>query len=146
MKCEFLLWKSTWSATREKWNDNQVKLSSEHSQFLTISGTGREMLESRISSLSQEEEVTTSRFAFQTLFSSIEAGDDKFSGGAPQMVGLYRVEPAQHFGIIWKSKRYYCGVELVAGSNYENIEWRNEKFEQADGRLKTRLKGAQKHS
>ena len=146
MKCEFLLWKSTWSASEKKWNDSKVSLSSKNSQFLTISGTGRESLTSRISSLSQEEEATTSRHAFQTLFSSIDAGNDKFSGGAPQLVGLYRVKPAQHFGIIWKNKRYYCGMELVAGSNYQNIEWRNEKFERADGKSKFRLKDAQAHS
>lgn len=146
MKCEFLLWKSTWSAKSRKWNDYEVNLSSEHSQFLTISGTGRETLESRLSSSLQLEGANTSRHAFQALFSSIDAGDDKFSGGAPQMVGLYRVKSAQHFGIIWKNKRYYCGVELVAGSNYEKIEWRNEKFERANGRSKTLLKGAQEHS
>lgn len=145
MKCEFLLWKSTWSAKSQKWKDCEVKLGSEYSQFLTISGTGRETLESRINSLSDVKDATTSRHAFQTLFNSIDAGNDKFSGGAPQMVGLYRVKPAQNFGIIWKNKRYYCGVELVAGSNYENIEWRNAKFERADGRSKALLKGAQRH-
>lgn len=144
--CKFLLWKSTWSAKRRKWTDEVVKLRPEHSQFLTITGTGREKLESRISSSSQEDQANTSRHAFQILFSSIKDECDKFSGGAPQMVGLYRVKPAQHFGMIWKGRRYYCGVELVAGSNYENIEWRNEKFERADGKSKVLLKGAKSHS
>jgi hypothetical protein len=146
MKCKFLLWKSTWSSKNEKWTDDEVKLSSEYSQLMTISGTGRESLVSRISSLSQGEAATTSRHAFQTLFSSIVSGDDKFSGGAPQMVGIYRVKPAQNFGMIWENKRYYCGAELVAGSNYDSIEWRNEKFERADGKSRSLLKGAQKHS
>ncbi|WP_146746348.1 hypothetical protein [Rhodovulum viride] len=146
MGCKFLLWKSSWSTKSRKWIDDEVKLSPEYSQFLTISGTGRDGLEKSIGSSSQEEEANTSRHAFQKLFHSIDAGGDKFTGGAPQMVGLYRVKPARHFGIIWKNKRYYCGVELVAGSNYESIEWRNEKFERADGKSKSRIKGAQEHS
>lgn len=145
MKCEFLLWKSTWSQKKGIWVDEEIKLSSQYSQFLAVSGTGRKTLEARISSLSKEKDATTSRLAFQTLFSSIDAGDDKLSGGAPQMVGIYRVKPAQHFGMIWKNRRYFCGSELVAGSSYKNIEWRNEKFERADGRSKARLRGAQKH-
>lgn len=145
MKSEFLLWESKWSSKNKGWIDSEIKLSSEHSSFLAISGTGRSKLETRMSSLPQEKDAITSRRAFQTLFSLIEAGDDDFSGGAPQMVGIYRVKPARHYGIIWRNRRYFCGSELVAGSCYENIEWRNEKFERADGRLKTRLKGAQKH-
>ncbi|WP_321341576.1 hypothetical protein [uncultured Cohaesibacter sp.] len=112
MKCQFLLWKSTWSAEKGKWFDTEIDLNSEHSRFLTISGTGGKHLETRMKSSPPGKDAATSCHAFQTLFNSIDAGDDKLSGGAPQMVGIYREKPAQHFGVIWKDRRYFCGSEL----------------------------------
>ncbi|HPJ02506.1 MAG TPA: hypothetical protein PKU80_06675 [Candidatus Limiplasma sp.] len=62
-------------------------------------------------------------------------------GGAPQLVGLYRVaknasesiKNGIDFGIILKSKRYFLGAELDGLSNYDIIRWFNDLFEICDG-------------
>jgi hypothetical protein len=145
MRCSFRLWQVDYQSGSQSWKDQEVSLETVRSHFASIKGTGRVNLQEQIMATSNEAEAGTSRHAFQQLFASIKEGGDPFSGGAPQIVGLHRVNHAQSFGMIWNNGRYYCGCKLVAGSNFQSIDWFNERFERADGKTMMRLKGAQRH-
>ncbi|MEZ8719074.1 hypothetical protein [Vibrio splendidus] len=75
----------------------------------------------------------TSRNVFSAFCDSLTAKDDPFSGGAPQLVGLYRNGPANNFGIIHNSKRFLNGLEVGDINLMNNIEWRNDLFERCCG-------------
>lgn len=145
MTCSFRLWQANFQSDGQFWRDNEIDLKTNRSHFASISGSGRNSLQKQLKTNSNSEDLGTSRHAFQGLFQSIKAGGDPLSGGAPQIVGIHRVKPAQSFGIIWNNERYYCGCKLVAGSNYQSIDWFNERFERADGKTRKRLEGAKKH-
>jgi hypothetical protein len=84
---------------------------------------------------------TFSRAVFTGFCDSLISGEDPFSGGAPQLVGLYRNGSGMHFGTILRGKSYYRGLE-AAQLSVPQIEWRNELFERCDSSGK-RIEGAQ---
>lgn len=145
MSCIFRLWRSTFNAKSMTWTDTEVPITTDKSYFVSLHGTGASHLRDRMKAMDDTQTSNTSRGAFQQFFQSIKDRDDDLSGGAPQIVGIFRGKEPQYFGSIWEGSRYYCGSELVAGSKFNNVLWFNELFERADGSKKVRLKGAQKH-
>ncbi|MBC2610114.1 MULTISPECIES: hypothetical protein [Citrobacter] len=86
-----------------------------------------------------------SRFVFSSLCEAILSKSDKYTGGAPQLVGLYKHKPGLNFGVIFNSKRYLSGKEISCSqAKSTNVEWRNEFFELCDGESMQVLDGAQK--
>ena len=86
----------------------------------------------------------TSRNVFSAFCDSLVAKEDPFSGGAPQLVGLYRNGPANSFGVIHNNKRFLNGTELSDINLMNRIEWRNSLFERCCGDSMQILKKAQR--
>ncbi|HFQ4941814.1 TPA: hypothetical protein ACGUTZ_004370 [Vibrio vulnificus] len=77
-----------------------------------------------------ENKISTSRAVFGALCESIDSGKDPYTGGAPQLVGLYRSGGnGQSFGVIHKGQRYMYGALVENGCGINNIQWHNELFE-----------------
>ena len=100
MSSSFRLWQSKYTAEGQSWTDDEIKIRDNHSHFVSIEGTGEKPLTNRIMESCRSDFAQTSRLAFQTFFKSLQEHDDPKSGGAPQIVGIYRISNAQHFGTI----------------------------------------------
>lgn len=74
-------------------------------------------------------EYQTSRGVYQCFVKTLQNINDIYSGGAPQIIGLYRIKNSILFGSVIKEKCYIYGKEYVQNINLGNIEWRNENFE-----------------
>lgn len=85
-----------------------------------------------------------SRYVYSAFSDALKSQQDSFSGGAPQLIGLYREGPARSFGIIHKEKRFLNGVEVYESPSFNSIEWRNERFERCCGESMQILKQAQR--
>ena len=59
-------------------------------------------------------------------------------------MGLYRIGSARVFGIVHNDKRYIRGQEVSYSIQYDNIEWRNERFERINPQNLQLLENAQK--
>ena len=86
----------------------------------------------------------TSSSVFSAFCDSLKSCDDPLSGGAPQLVGLYRIGPAKTFGIIYDGELYFNGLPVGNTTSLNCAEWRNRLFERCDGESMDLLKGAQK--
>ncbi len=87
----------------------------------------------------------TSRNVFSSFCDSLTSGLDTFSGGAPQLIGIYREGSAKNFGVIYNGKRYLNGIEIVFPlDELSSIEWRNELFERCNGNSMKILTKAQR--
>ncbi|MDB9382401.1 hypothetical protein PN465_09215 [Nodularia spumigena CS-584] len=89
-------------------------------------------------------EYGTSRGVYQCFVKTLTNIKDRYSGGRPQIVGLYRRGNAILFGSVIKEKLYIYGQEYIQNINAENIEWRNENFERTNPETGKIMKGAQK--
>jgi hypothetical protein len=87
----------------------------------------------------------TSRSVFSAFCDALASGEDQFTGGAPQLVGLYRKDGGVIFGVIYGELRYFLGVPISNQALLSKVEWRNSLFERCDGQTMNRLDGAQQH-
>lgn len=114
------------------------------SNLIVVAGTGSTSMQDWYERWQRSDIVGTSRSIFTAFCDSLHSGDDPLSGGAPQLVGIYRAGASRSFGIIKKGKRYLNGQELNLTGMFESIEWRNELFERCDGVSMSRLPEAQR--
>lgn len=89
---------------------------------------------------------STSRNVFHCFIDTLTNIKDYRTGGAPQLVGIYRkpFTAAQNYGILYENRRYYLGMEIPKDASFDRIEWRNEFFERCNGITKSRIAGAAK--
>jgi hypothetical protein len=145
MSSRFRVWKTDYSAATDKWYDNEHNLDESKSYLARIDGSGRNAIESRGADWLKTDARDTSRSAVWSFCEALASGSDPFSGGAPQLVGIWRKGPAQNFGIIWQGQRYLAGLQVPQGNGVNNLQWFNELFERCDGDTGMRLKDAQPH-
>jgi hypothetical protein len=86
----------------------------------------------------------TSRAVFSAFCESVHEGPDPATGGAPQLVGLYRKGDGRRFGVHWRGVPFVAGVR-ADGLDLQNIEWRNPYFERVDAQGKL-VSSAQRHA
>jgi hypothetical protein len=138
----FFCQKMEWYRSSNKWTSETVEFK-DHSDKLFIMGSGRTEFLKKFEKYAESENQKTSRAVFHCFVDTLSNISDKYCGGAPQLVGLYRIENAQFYGIIYNNKRYFQGVQVDNLINLNNIEWRNEFFEVCDGVSMKRKKDAQ---
>lgn len=87
----------------------------------------------------------TSRAVFSAFCEAITSSDDRNSGGAAQLAGLYRIGGGRLFGTVHAGRRNFTGATLIGSEKPDGVEWRNNLFERVAGTTKRRLPGAQRH-
>lgn len=75
---------------------------------------------------------------------AIATGTDRYTGGAPQMVGLYTKEAGRAYGIIYDGLRYVGGVVVGESTILDRITWYNSLFEDCDPITMARKEGARR--
>jgi hypothetical protein len=95
---------------------------------------------------SRAQKARTSRGVFSALCDSIYSNEDRLSGGAPQLVGIYRKWPAKLFGIVYQHERFIGGLPVECSSHLSKIDWRNSLFERCDWQTMEPMRGAQPHN
>jgi hypothetical protein len=138
MKSKSHLWHSRWSQ-KEGWLDSPIALDGVSALTIALGSGDRIVTNHQIAA--RNELGTFSRAVYTGFCDSLISGEDSFSGGAPQLVGLYRNGSGIHFGTILRGKSFYRGLE-AAQLSLPEIEWRNELFERCDS-SGTRIEGAQ---
>lgn len=144
-KKNFAYYEIKYFSNGNSWNNNKIKLN-DTTEIIGVYGSGRNYYEQRIDyyRIEKNELIGTSRFFFMVLCEVLSEGLDKYSGGAPQISGLYRGKNNSiDFGTVWNNKRYLYGLEINNDLNISHMEWRNEKFERYDPKLLKMIEGAQ---
>ena len=88
----------------------------------------------------------TSRAIFSAFCDAIHSGEDPLTGGAPQLVGLYRIGAGRPTGIVEDGRPFLFGIplELDVAQGIQNLEWRNSVFERCSA-SGTRLEDTHQH-
>lgn len=123
----------TWTKSTRDWSTSNDVEFSDHSDKLFVLGSGKDEFLEKFKSYAESENQKTSRAVFHCFVDTLSNIRDQYCGGAPQLVGLYRIKNAQFFGIIHDNKRYLHGMQVDDLINLDNIEWRNELFEVCNG-------------
>jgi len=136
--------KYIWRRTTNKWTTENVPIPSK-SDVLFVDGSGKIDFYKRYSQYQKSNNSFTSRNVFHCICDSVENTKDKQVGGAPQLVGIIRKPDSNgvNYGIIKSQKRYYLGSCINELTNFDRIEWRNERFELCNGITCKKMPNAQ---
>src|SRR5690349_5803581 len=77
------------------------------SGVIAVLGSGSHNVQVPLDEWAASHSGGTSRAVFSAFCDSLRSGDDPFSGGPPQLVGLWRKSPPQTFEVIWQQRRYF---------------------------------------
>lgn len=130
----FRLWRTKFNPKTLDWADNEMKFSSSGSksnrndpgQFFS-SGSGAQKHRNHWETRTREA-GDTSRAIFRALVDVIEQGDDKQTGGMPQVVSLGSNGFPKPVGVSVSRNRSVCGMPLGPAGGGGVIEWRDENY------------------
>lgn len=143
MKSEFHIAILAWKPNIG-WASNWLELPKK-SGVIRVFGSGEKSVKVWYDRWSNTKEKGTSRTVFSAFCDALNSGEDNFTGGAPQLVGIYRIGKGKTFGVIYKNQRYLYGLSMMDGYKLSGIEWRNCLFERCDWESLRRLENAQVH-
>lgn len=117
------------------------------SETLAILGSGSRVQRNSHLAWQSSDSANTSRSAFSAFCEGLRENLDPRSGGAPQLVGLYRQGNGRLFGVSWRDQNYVSGTHVSQGvaQDLDGIEWRDPLFQRTSPGHKL-LPGAQRHS
>jgi hypothetical protein len=127
------------------WEVDLIEIPTQSCLVISL-GSGADSVSNWSAKWNKSEAGGTSRAVFGAFCDSLSSGEDEGVGGPPQLVGLYRIGPAKHFGIIENKKRFVLGLPITTTGNLQSIEWRNSLFERCDPETMTPLEWAQRHA
>jgi hypothetical protein len=134
-----------YDATTRGWIVNPLPLPTE-SDIVCVHGTGARFVttwkQRWDSALGR---ARTSRGVFSAFCRVLLNQEDSRTGGAPQLVGIYRLGPARTFGAIYGGQRYLFGLPAPIVLDDSQIEWRDDLFQRCDPVTLARLEDAQRH-
>lgn len=127
------------------WSNKEIELPKSSGILLAIGSGSNEFNENYRKNYKKGDNEGTSRNVFHCFCDTLFNIKDTSCGGAPQLVGIYRKPKsnAVKFGIIKDKKKYLFGAEVDNLINSDNIEWRNDLFEECSGETLLKLDHAQ---
>jgi len=143
MQALFSIWRTEWSPTKG-WLTLELTPPAT-SDTLVVLGSGEYAVMEQALAWKASAAGGTSRAVFSAFCDALRLGKDPHSGGAPQLVGLYRRGAGITFGIIWEQQKYLLGRAVDRLSTPNTVEWRNALLERCDGVTGERLPYAQPH-
>lgn len=115
------------------------------SSHLTFLGSGERRMKSMSVEWAASDSGGTSRAQFSSFCDALEEKQDRYSGGAPQLVALYRKSFGITLGVSWNDGLYINGMAVHDGVSIQGVSWRNRLFEHV-GVDHKRFAGAQVHA
>ncbi len=110
-----------------------------------LGGSGAGVTRLHLQRWTESTQGGTSRAVYSAFVDGLQSGSDQHSGGAPQLVGVYRIGNGRSFGTVVGTQRFLHGTPVMSASIDDGVEWRNELFERASGDSRKRLPEAQRH-
>lgn len=145
MTSKFRAWKTQYASKTGEWTDQELDLSNGQSYLAHIDGSGATTVSRYADRWRRTSAEGTTRAAIGAFCDALYSESDEFTGGPPQLVGIWRKGVARQFGFIWCGKRYLCGVEVPSDAQFDSVDWFNQRFERFDGEKIKRLEDAQRH-
>lgn len=138
---KFYLWEMKYNAKSRTWDDVHINTQVGSSSLVLTRGTGGSHIRHAVEAWKKSSSGGTRRAIFSAFCDAVLGAADMRSGGAPQLVGLYRDGPGQKFGFVVDGQRYFLGSPVPFGTEL-TIEWRDRLFQRIDGTSLALVSGA----
>lgn len=145
MKSRFHMWRSTYHPATGLWEEKEYTILYQ-SYLVTTDGTGRTAVRSSMTAQADSLAGSTSRSVVYAFCQSLAGKADPYSGGPPQMVGLWRNGVGRNFGMYWDDRPFVGGMEVSRPIAPEALACFNGMFERCDPNTGVLLPGAKSHA
>jgi hypothetical protein len=142
---KFTLWHLSYDP-ESGWRDVEVPFVPDTSRPVLVLGTGANAFSQKHSRWNSSDVAGTSRAVFGAFCDALKSNEDRFTGGAPQLVGLHRSGNGITFGTIFDQNRYLHGLPLSPSIELASVKWCNELFEFVDAESLRVPVGGQRHA
>lgn len=132
MKAKFSLWETRHLHSTGDWVDTPRDIETAHSCLARVDGSGAASIERHSEKWQASSAAKTNRSSVWAFFDSLRSNSDKFSGGPPQMVGVWRIGAGRQFGLFWNGWPYVAGLRVVGDLSDTDFRWFDESFEPCD--------------
>jgi hypothetical protein len=139
----FAAWVISYAAAHGLWNCQEIPLPLDTAIAVAL-GSGADSAKSHVGRWADSDVGGTSRAIFSAFCDAITSGEDRLSGGVPQMSGLYTEGPPQPLGYIENGLSFLHGLQLEPGGALSNIEWRDRLFQRVDPRTRLPIPDARR--
>lgn len=144
MDSQFLLWETQYLYESDRWIDVQKDLNQSHSYIVQVDGTGATSILAQNEKWQLTSAAQTSRSGIWAFFDSLRSNADKFSGGPPQIVGIWRISAGRPFGVVWNHWPHLAGLRATGDLSNPTVRWFDDSFEPCDAQGR-RLKPDKAH-
>lgn len=110
-------------------------------------GSGKDAYQKKYEQWQQSDDAGLSRAIASAFFDAVDSGEDRKTGGPPQIVALTKKGAGIVHGIAHNGGRFISGMRVtVEALDHISVpvEWRNSNFERCDPVTALRLPGAQR--
>lgn len=140
---EFSCWKIGYAAKSGRWDCGELALPLKTGVVVPL-GSGATAATAYVDRWGRSDVGGTSRGIFSGFCESIMSGDDRLTGGPPQISGLYTEGPPRTFGFVDKGLLFLHGLQLEPSVSVRNIEWCDHLFQRVDPVTSQPLDGARR--
>lgn len=129
------------------WNIKNHPIPTENSDIVCAYGSGKSIALRELRKwVGQDVSGRTSRSVFSSFCDALKSGQDRQTGGAPQLAAIYRKGPANEIGIIWNNELHLGGLSPPSNIELASFQWHNDLFEVCDPGTLLRRTSAQPHA
>jgi len=140
---KFACWAIRYEASNGQWHCCELPLPSKTGTVVAL-GSGANAARSHADRWAGSDVGGTSRAIFSAFCEAIMSGDDRLSGGMPQISSLYTVGPPRPLGFTERGLLFLHGLQLEPGGAVANVEWRDRLFQRVDPTTMRPLEGARR--
>jgi hypothetical protein len=116
----------------------------DRSKEITILGSGEVRFRPYLERWRASDIGGTSRSFFSSFCEYLRSDSDPYSGGPPQLVGLFRKGAGQSFGVVWDGNLYLMGMAMPVPRHQAKFDCYNDLFELCDAVTLQRIETAQR--
>lgn len=144
--CRFDAAKISFDRKSSKFSFECIDLYRDKSFLIFADGSGTDSVFQNYDRWEKSPEQRTSRAVYGAFCDALKSRSDRLSGGAPQLVGLYRIGTGKLFGSLYGGSLFIGGKPITNDRTVTTIEWRDELFQRIDPLTRMPIEGAQKHT
>lgn len=132
-----------YTASGGVWTNRKVEVPAKTQRIISL-GSGASATKAHSDKWERSAAGGTSRAIFSSFCDAVSSKDDKFSGGVPQITGLYTEGAPRPIGVVIDGFWFFNGLKLDAGGSLINVEWCNQLFQRIDPITQKRKTGARR--
>ncbi|RYH00229.1 MAG: hypothetical protein EON58_00950 [Alphaproteobacteria bacterium] len=140
---QYRVWTIGYSASENMWSCDEIELPTATAVVVTL-GSGARTAKAYTTRWAASDAGGTSRAIFSAFCDALSSGEDRLSGGMPQLNALYTEGSPRPLGVVENNQLFLHGLPIKWSGALANIEWCDRLFNRLDPLTMKQASGARR--